>query len=88
MGSMTIRDIPDDVIRRLEERATSAGHSREAEVRTILADSVAPAPDWSAFEGAVALLRDRFAGRLFNNSAEDLAAARAGRYDSPPSEQP
>lgn len=86
MGSMTIRDIPDDVMRRLEERATTFGRSREAEVRTILADSVAPARDWSAFEAAADMLRKRFAGRVFNNSVDDLADIRAERYGVPPQE--
>jgi len=74
MGSMTIRDIPDDVIRRLEERAASTGRSREAEVRAILAESVTPAKDWAAFESARELLRPQLAGRTFGNSVDDLAA--------------
>lgn len=86
MGSMTIRDIPDDVMRRLEERATTFGRSREAEVRAILAESVAPAPDWSAFEAALDMLRERFAGRVFNDSVDDLAEMRAERYGLPPQE--
>ncbi|WP_448206871.1 FitA-like ribbon-helix-helix domain-containing protein [Azospirillum sp. sgz302134] len=80
---MTIRDIPDEVIRRLEERATSTGQSCEAEARKILADSLTPEQEWAAFEAAVGLLREGFAGRRFNNSVDDLSDIRADRYGRP-----
>jgi plasmid stability protein len=49
MASNTIRDIDDDLKRRLEERAAAHGRSVEAEARGILEDALgtrspAPAP--------------------------------------------
>ena len=43
MAMLTIRNLPDEIHRALKTRATSRGHSTEAEVRAILADAVKPA---------------------------------------------
>jgi len=79
MGSMTIRNIPDEIIRRLDERAATTGRSREAEACAILSASLAPASDWEAFREASAALRAQLGMRTFGNSAEDLTEARAER---------
>ena len=43
MATLTIRNLPDDVRKRLRVRAAENGHSMEAEARQILAASVAAA---------------------------------------------
>lgn len=45
MASLTVRDLDDEVKRRLRLRAAHHGRSMEAEVRAILADSVSTARD-------------------------------------------
>jgi plasmid stability protein len=42
MASLTVRNVPDDVHRRLRERAAQHGQSMEAEVRGILQSAVKP----------------------------------------------
>jgi plasmid stability protein len=41
MATITVRDLPDDVQRRLKQRAASNDRSMEAEVRSILSSAVA-----------------------------------------------
>lgn len=42
MAMLTVRNLPDDVLRALRVRAAQHGHSTEAEVRDILALAVLP----------------------------------------------
>ena len=42
MAVITVRNLPDEVHRALRVRAALRGHSTEAEVRAILADTVLP----------------------------------------------
>ena len=42
MATLTVRKLPDEVHRAIRVRAAQRGHSTEAEVRAILADSVLP----------------------------------------------
>lgn len=44
MAAVTIRKLPDDVLRALKIRAAQHGRSTEAEIRDILAKAVTPAP--------------------------------------------
>ncbi|WP_308467029.1 FitA-like ribbon-helix-helix domain-containing protein [Rathayibacter soli] len=57
MATLTIRDLDDDVKRRLRMRAAEKGVSMEAEARSILSDAVADAA--SAETGAEWLARLR-----------------------------
>ena len=82
MASLVVRDIPDDVVRRLEQRAAGGGRSREAEVRAILAASVSPRDDWGAFQAAAEIARGRLPSSLSSNSVDDLAAARNDRMET------
>lgn len=41
MATITVRDLPDDVRRRLKQRAANNNRSMEAEVREILSTAVA-----------------------------------------------
>ncbi|WP_197517512.1 FitA-like ribbon-helix-helix domain-containing protein [Microbacterium karelineae] len=42
MSTITVRNLPDDVVARLKARAAQQGRSMEAEARRVLADSVSP----------------------------------------------
>jgi len=42
MTVLTVRDLPDEVLRALQVRATLHGHSMETEVRAILENAIAP----------------------------------------------
>lgn len=42
MATLTVRNLPDEVLRALRVRAAQHGHSIEAEVREILANVVKP----------------------------------------------
>jgi len=79
MTTMTIRNLPDAVQRRLRVRAAKHGRSMEAEVRQIIADAVAddqPA-DWST---ALESLRDKIrafhGGQMPTGVVDDFIAER------------
>ncbi len=61
IATITIRDLDDEVKRRLRVRAAEHGVSMEAEVRTILAAAVAP-PAEDASGSWVDRIRTRLAG--------------------------
>ena len=42
MGTLVVRKVGDDVVRRLKERARAAGRSAEAEHRAILEEALKP----------------------------------------------
>ncbi len=48
MGSLTVRNLPEDVKRRLRQRAAANGRSMEEEVRLLLAEGASDAPAPSA----------------------------------------
>jgi antitoxin FitA len=54
MAKITVRDVPDEVLARLRERARDRGRSMEQEIREILAESAA---DWSEAMDGVRELR-------------------------------
>jgi plasmid stability protein len=70
MGSLLVRDVPDDVVARLKERARANGRSAEAEHREILRRALF-ADDGARFEELAAQLRALTAGRR-QTPAEDL----------------
>lgn len=57
MAALSIRNLDDDVKRRLQRRAARNGRSMEAEVRSILEDA-ARSPEGSS--GLLSAVRDRF----------------------------
>lgn len=83
MATLLVRNIPDDVVRRLDQRAAVAGRSREAEIRTILTESTQRAGEWGSFIAAAEFARKRLPARPLTNSVADLAAARAERTGEP-----
>ena len=59
MSTLTIRGLDDETHARLRVQAAQHGHSMEAEVRTILQDSVTPP---SSSRGLGSRIHARFAG--------------------------
>ena len=62
MGSLLVRDVPDDLVMQLKARARANGRSAEAEHRDILRRSLAQ-DDGARFEELAARLRALTAGR-------------------------
>jgi plasmid stability protein len=82
MASLTVRDLSDEVKRKLRVRAASHGRSMEAEVRAILADAVAEPLAEEQSVGLGTQIRARFAEIEY---ADDLVQAipprtEMGRY--------
>jgi plasmid stability protein len=77
MAQLTIRQVDEQVVARLRERAVAAGRSMEQEVREILAAAVEVEP-----VNVVARLQARLAsygGRTFSDSSELVRAMRDER---------
>lgn len=84
MSVLTVRNLDEDIIRRLRIRAAENGRSAEAEHRAILhavlvADPMRPSRAQAAER--LAAFRSRIAGHGAESSAELLAQSRAGRMD-------
>lgn len=79
MPSVTVPNVPEDVLRRLDQHAAAAGLSREAVAEAILTDGVAADEAWDRFEVATRLVGRSLAGRVLRNSVDDLADARRDR---------
>lgn len=69
-GELRLRDLDDDILARLAERAARHGRTVEAEHRDILHQALTGEPDWS-FAARAARLRAQTAGR-FHTPSEDL----------------
>jgi antitoxin FitA len=68
MAQVLVRELEDEVVERLKQRARRSGRSLEAELRLILQQA---AVEWSPDVMAeVERIRARFAGRTFSDSAE------------------
>ncbi len=70
MGSLSVRNLDDELIARLKRRAARHGRSAEAEVRDILRRTLSGEADLD-FESLAAELRALTAGRR-HTPAEDL----------------
>ncbi len=72
MSQLTILDIDDSLMQRLQQRAAAHGQTVEAEARTILAQTLGTPEDdiWARVDA----IHDRLAasGRAFSDSAELL----------------
>ena len=81
MASLTVRDLDDEVKRKLRLRAADHGRSMEAEVRHILADAVADREPGSGL-GLGSRIRARFADIGFADDLVDAMPPRTemGRY--------
>lgn len=82
MATLTVRNLDDDVVRRLRIRAAENGRSAEAEhreiLRSVLAGGGQPSSRLRAAE-RLAEFRRRTAGRGSATAAELLEEARTGR---------
>lgn len=74
MGQLIVRELADDLIRRLKERAAQNGRSMEAEHRRLLEEALIPGND-TFFETA-ARLRAETRGTQQSDSADLVRADR------------
>jgi plasmid stability protein len=74
MGQLLVRNVDDELIRRLKERAAAHGRSAEAEHRTILEQALRPGSE--PFVERAARWRSLTAGREATDSAELIRADR------------
>ena len=74
MGQLLVRNIDDDLIRRLKERAAAHGRSAEAEHRIILEQALRSSGE--SFAERAARWRRQTAGRETTDSAELIRADR------------
>ena len=75
MAQVLIRELDDEVVTRLKERARRNGRSLEAELRGIL-EQAAPR-NFEDVRSLAARLRRRLAGRTHSDSAASIAEDRA-----------
>jgi vacuolar-type H+-ATPase subunit H len=77
MGQLLVRNVPDDLVKALKERATKHGRSAEAEHRAILEENLkAPAAD---FWEKARRYREETRGRIISDSAELIRQDRDSR---------
>jgi plasmid stability protein len=74
MGQLLVRNVDDDLIRRLKERAAAHGRSAEAEHRAILEQALCSSGE--SFAERAAQWRRLTAGRETTDSAELIRADR------------
>ena len=74
MGQLLVRNVDDDLIRRLKERAAAHGRSAEAEHRLILEQALFSSGE--SFAERAARWRRLTAGRATTDSAELIRADR------------
>jgi plasmid stability protein len=78
MGSLSVRNLDDELIVRLKRRAARHGHSAEAEVREILRKTLSAESELS-FEDLAAELRALTAGREHTPAEKLLRESRDER---------
>jgi antitoxin FitA len=81
MAQLLVRNIDDDLLRRLKMRAVAAGRSAEAEHRMILEQVLRP--DVETFKERARQLRERTKGRCTAEAWELIRADRDRDYSSP-----
>ena len=82
MATLTVRNLDDDVVKRLRVRAAEHGRSAEAEHREILRSTLLGGePPRAEVTARLAEFRRRTAGRGSPASAELLDEARASRVE-------
>lgn len=77
MAQLIVRNIDDDLVRRLKQRAAASGRSAEAEHRSLLEQALRPSAD--EFIREAARLRAATAGRKRSDSVTLLRADRRKR---------
>jgi plasmid stability protein len=86
MAQLLVRNVDDDLVRRLKMRATAAGRSAEAEHRLILEQALKP--DVAAFKERARALRERTKGRSTIESWELIRADRDRDHAPPDDDDP
>ena len=81
MAQLLVRNIDDDLVRRLKMRAVAAGRSAEAEHRLILEQTLRP--DVEAFKERARRLRERTKGRCTAEAWQLIRADRDRGYAPP-----
>jgi antitoxin FitA len=79
MASLHVRNVDDDVVARLKERAARNGRSAEAEHRAILQTALPHDEDDAIFDELSTKLRERLKGRTFTPSEVLLRESRDER---------
>jgi antitoxin FitA len=85
MPTLTVRNLDEDLVRRLRTRAAAHGRSVEAEHREILRAALFranPSPTRQEATGRLAIFRRRTAGRGSPSAIDRLAQSRAERTQS------
>lgn len=85
MATLTVRNLEEDIVRRLRVQAAEHGRSAEAEHREILRAALTSGGPLTARQEAAERLADfrrRTAGRILASTAELLEESRAGRMRS------
>jgi plasmid stability protein len=85
MATLTVRNLDDDVVRRLRIRAAERGRSAEAEHREILRAALMndePQFTWQQTAARLADFRRRTPGRRSPTSRELLEQSRAARLEA------
>jgi plasmid stability protein len=80
MGQLLVRQVDDDLIRRLKQRAAAAGRTVEAEHRLLLEQALRPGKP-SFIERARRHL-EATRGRPYTDSADLIRADRDANYDA------
>ena len=78
MGQLTVRNVDDEVIRKLKIRAAENGRSAEAEHREILKQALMPKQDWAEWRARAKKLRDEI-GPLPGSSTDIIRKYRDER---------
>jgi len=85
MATLTVRNLEDDVVRRLRIRAAEHGRSAEAEHRALLREALVgdePEPAHLRAAERLAEFRRRTAGRESSTASELLEQSRAARLET------
>ena len=82
MAHLLVRNVDEEIVRRLKLRAAAAGRSAEAEHRLILEQALAP--DAEAFEALARELRERTKSRCTVEAWELIRADRDQDHAPPP----
>lgn len=76
VASITVRNLPDEVRKRLRQRAARAGHSMEAEIREILTDASLADDREVSSQGLREWVEQLYNGRKPGGVVDDLIAER------------
>jgi antitoxin FitA len=77
MPQLLVRNVPLDVVQELKRQAAAHGRSTEAEIRSILEESLRPGR--AGFQERAARLREETRGRVLTNSTDLIRQGRDGR---------